>query len=86
MPSIEGVKRVLQLHGQGVYTLRELLPLIAEHLPEDQLSQVKASVPAEIWNNFAMWVRDYPTEGGIQIRDGVRLPVERIMWLKCHVR
>lgn len=82
MSSTEQINRLLKRHQQGVYTFRELLPLLVENTPHDHLKDLQALLPSEIWTAFVKWIHDYPVDDGIQIRDGRSLPVEKIIWLR----
>ena len=51
------------------------------------LKNLRSVLPADISTALVKWARDYPLEGGIQIRgDGQTLPLEKIIWLKREVR
>ncbi|MFT5525238.1 MAG: hypothetical protein ACI9HK_003205 [Pirellulaceae bacterium] len=86
MPAIDDIRRLVKRHEQCVYTLRELLPLLVKRTPQENLADLKTCLPGEIWAPFVKWIQDYPLDGGIQIRDGEELPIEKIKWLKQATR
>jgi len=76
------INRILKWHDQGAYTRLELLPLLIKNTPQEHLGDLKSLLPVEIWLALVEWIHDYPLHGGIQIRDGESLPIEKIIWLK----
>ena len=78
------IAQLIELHEGGVFTLRELLPLLVDRTSVEDLHLLR-DLPERIHRPFVEWVRDYPLEGGIQIRDEPNLSVEKLAWLKLNI-
>lgn len=81
----EIVQRRIQQHANGEYTVRELFPLLASLTPPDGAAELVQLIPGELSESFGDWVKAYPLEGGIKIRDGEDLPQLVIERLKSEV-
>lgn len=60
--------RLLRLYREGVYTMRELFPLLVYRTPEGMEAELVKLIPMDVRGPFRNWLFDYPMEGGIKIR------------------
>ena len=81
----ERVRRRIQQHYDGEYTVRELFPLLASLIPPDGAAELVQLIPREFSESFRAWVEAYPLEGGIKVRDGEELPKLVVESLKTEV-
>jgi hypothetical protein len=86
MAFADTIRAVIKKQEDGIYTVRELFPLLVKRtLPGDALDLLLL-LPPEIRSAFESWVRQYPLEGGMQIRDSEeKLSLKTIMSLKDAV-
>lgn len=77
------ISRLFEKYRDGLYTLRELLPMLVQSIPEGKEADLVAFLPVEFLEPFKQWVMAYPLEGGVKIRDSAgELSTEKIAKLK----
>jgi hypothetical protein len=80
------IDQLLRKYRDGLYTLRELLPMLVQSTPEGKEADLVKMLPLEVLEPFKQWVKDYPLEGGIKIRDSAEeLSIAVIVTLKQTV-